>query len=398
MKKLLLGTTALIGAASIASAAAAQQSPLTVTLGGYLQFDAAHVSEDRDQDQRSNDFRTSTEVHVKAEGTTDNGLTYGAVIELEADNDSTDNGDENFIYVSGGWGKFELGDNDGVAAVDGLSITAPGGFGLGGVVADEESYRDFIQNFPTAGTGATDTESGEVVGILTTLFESPNSGNATKITYYSPVWNGFQVGASYAPGQFSGVNVNRSQNGVAAADVFDTEFDSAIELAARYMYDFGNDVGLGLSLTHTRADSLELAGADTYEDLRSWAFGANVTWGGFTVGGSYVDAGDSFQLKTLAAGDVEDTTGYTLGAQYETGPFVFGINYLNSETEDGNAAASTDEAEYTAISLGGTYAAAPGWVAYAEYTDFEFEGDDTTTAATNSNDGSVFILGTRVSF
>lgn len=407
MRKLLLGTTALIGAAAIATVASAQE-PLTVTVGGYLQFDAAHVSEDADSLQHSNDFRTSTEVHVKAEGTSDNGLTYGAVIELEADRssdlgsassiDNTTNGDENFIYVSGGFGKFELGDNDGVASVDGLSITAPSGFGLGGVVADEESYRDFVRNYPQTIAGD-DVNSANVVNVLTTLFESPNSGNATKVTYYTPVWNGFQAGASYAPSQFSGNDTDRSDQVVGSTINFDSEFDNALEFGVKYAYDFGNDVGLGLSATYTRADALEFAGADHAEDLRSYGLGAQLTYAGFTLGGSYVNAGDSF-IRVTETVDQDDTEGYTVGLQYETGPYVVGVNYLSAEAEsDGDGTATTGgEAEYDAVSIGASYAAAPGWVAYAEYTDFSFEGDNTAITDADENDGSVFILGTRVSF
>lgn len=388
MKKLLLGTSALIGAAAIAGAAHAQE-PLSVTVGGYLQFDGAHVSESDDNDTRSTDFRTSSEVHIRAEGTTDNGLTYGAHIELEADNGTnTDNGDENHIYVSGGWGKVELGDKDGAATVDGLQVVAPGDFGLGGVVADEESYRDFLQ--------ATAQTNSQVM-LLQGLFEAPNAGKSTKITYYTPVWNGLQAGVSYSNDNVETGTDTTRDNIDASAAAYNLTQEDVVELAAKYATEY-NNVGIALSLAYTMGDAFNTTavGNDT-NDLSAWAAGLQLTFGGFTLGGSYVNAGESFQQDITAAVNGSDTDGFTVGLQYETGPFVFGINHLNASTEGRQAVNQEADDDYDATSVGVSYAAAPGWVAYAEYTDFDYDGDD-DTVATDDNEGNVFILGTRVSF
>lgn len=398
MKKLLLGTSALIGAVAVAASASAQE-PLSVTLGGYLQFDAASVKQDSDGDVQSHDFRTSTEVHVRAEGTTDAGLTYGAVIELEGDGGdagpgyNSGNGSENHIYLSGGWGKVELGDKYGVASTRSLMLAAPGDFGLGGVVAVEESYRDFIVSPATGGTN-----NAAAIGWLGSIFETMNAQKSTKVTYYSPVFNGLQVGASYTPEGNSGEDVTREETtaiGVTSIIGVD-DFDDYFEAAALWNYAFGNNVGLGLSGTYVVADAEDHTTlASQRDDLSAFSLGANVTFGGFTVGMSYTDLGDS-GLVGGASQTYDDTDGFTFGVQYETGPFVVGANYLMADS-DANVAGE-DDIEYDALSFGGSWAVAPGFVTYAEATFFDLEGDVSTTATSAEEDGSVVVLGTRVSF
>ena len=83
MKKILLGTTGLIGAALL-SAAANAETP-KVTLGGFADFQAGYTSDDADTGLRGNAFRNDNEISVRVDGKTDGGLGYGAVIDLETD-------------------------------------------------------------------------------------------------------------------------------------------------------------------------------------------------------------------------------------------------------------------------------------------------------------------------
>ena len=90
MKHILLGTTALVAAGLMAGPAAAQQG-VQLGLGGFY-FGAlgGNVDEDfdangfSDNDKNTWDFKQDVEVHFLGETTLDNGLTVGARIELEA--------------------------------------------------------------------------------------------------------------------------------------------------------------------------------------------------------------------------------------------------------------------------------------------------------------------------
>src|SRR5918993_5473620 len=120
MKKILLGTTAIAAAALYAQSAQAQ---LTVSLGGYTEFFGAYYDDDV-PGRTSREFQLETEVVVRADGKADNGLLYGAKVELQNTTTSASVAtDEASVYLSGTWGRIELGDFDGAA--DTLAIYAP---------------------------------------------------------------------------------------------------------------------------------------------------------------------------------------------------------------------------------------------------------------------------------
>ncbi|MFO0456593.1 MAG: porin, partial [Alphaproteobacteria bacterium] len=75
MKKILLGTTGLIGAALLATAANAETPK--VTLGGFADFQAGYTSDDFDNSTRAVGFRNDNTVTVRVDGKTNGGLGYG---------------------------------------------------------------------------------------------------------------------------------------------------------------------------------------------------------------------------------------------------------------------------------------------------------------------------------
>ena len=197
MRKLLLGTTAVVGAALLApEMAAAQQAP-TVRIGGffrayygYTQQTSPHVHRrsrtqtpatggygrdhlargrraaagttgagQRPGSHRSartgkHDFSTDAEVHVFVNGKTANGLTYGAVVEMQFDGNEGHNRparrsqtakttadiDELYAFIaSPTLGQIRFGDEDGPfgGLMNAGFIT---NFGTGGVYGDWEDF------------------------------------------------------------------------------------------------------------------------------------------------------------------------------------------------------------------------------------------------------------------
>src|SRR5918994_3162688 len=136
MKKILLETTAIAAAALYAQTAQAQ---ITVSLGGYTEFFGAYYDDDA-PNRTSREFQLETEIVVRADGKADNGLLYGAKIELQ--NSTGGSGatgvgtDEASVYLGGSWGRLELGDFDGAA--DTLAIYSPQTGGIDG------NYTDFV--------------------------------------------------------------------------------------------------------------------------------------------------------------------------------------------------------------------------------------------------------------
>ena len=189
LKNVILGTSALAGVAMLGTvaalpAAAAEVTPggaLNLELTGFARFEAFGGEQDDlpldSAQSRSLDFRNDTEVHVIARGKSEeSGLEYGATIEFEADTNTTNNTDETWIYLRGGWGEFRLGDEDGV-----VDNSVVGGQTL------------------AAGTGGIDGSDAVIIAAPVVFLS--NSNDATKIRYYTPSFGGLSFGVSYTPTQ-----------------------------------------------------------------------------------------------------------------------------------------------------------------------------------------------------
>ncbi|HVZ02874.1 MAG TPA: porin, partial [Dongiaceae bacterium] len=103
MKKVLLGTTALLGAGMVAGTAQASDG-IKLDVGGFFQTVYGGVFDKKDNnhygDHHTYDrFLHNAEVHFKGETTLDNGLTVGARVELEGEN-AGDQIDKAFVYWS----------------------------------------------------------------------------------------------------------------------------------------------------------------------------------------------------------------------------------------------------------------------------------------------------------
>src|ERR1700759_4039416 len=127
MKKLILGSTALAGIASLASAANASDG-VKLDVGGFFQTVYQGVFDNKSNGTFGNHhnydrFEHNAEVWFKGETTLDNGLTVGAHIELEGEN-AADQLDKAFVYWSGGFGKVQIGTQDN--AIGGYCLLPPG--------------------------------------------------------------------------------------------------------------------------------------------------------------------------------------------------------------------------------------------------------------------------------
>lgn len=406
MKKVLLGTTTLIGAVALASVASAATPK--VTLGGFVDFQAGIMNDDLDVNQRNHSFRNDTEISVKVDGKTDSGLGYGGEVWLEADvdgdpsdNGGTDNNNQGinasktFVYLDGNWGRFEGGSNvgpDATMKVDASSIARATGGIDGSWYYFANANTTFIarpdlpMNFGlTGGNGAFGANFNAFLG-------DESTENLTKLTYYTPRWNGLQAGISYAPSdQERGQQVSaatRADN--TAAMTIGGGGDTTTVSQAEGIWQAGinwegNFSGFNIKAAATgEAGSAETA---NYEDLRAWNFGGSIGYMGFSLAGSYGDWSDSLRLNTS---NVDDNDYWTVGGAYEYGPFGVSVTYMKSNME----LTSTTDNEFDNLSVGVDYKMAPGFTPYLEASWYE---QDAVTLA-NDNDGSVVIAGTLLSF
>lgn len=389
MKKTLLATTALVGASLLAAPASAgtvgSKDSMNVTLGGVFWFSAYIKDEDVSAaNGRGYGFTVSeSEIHIGASATADNGIKYGVNIELNAGAADNADADEAWAFLdSDAWGRIELGDQD--DATNRMQLGAWNAVkGAGG---------------PFGGLGDLNTVfngNGTDTLISRADWQVITTTDATKATYFSPRFSGFQIGASWTPdsGEASGGN--------AAADPDnDGDFENVLGLSVNYVGKFDN-VGVGVSAGWEGGDD-ETAGGAVAEDLDIWGVGGKVDFAGFTVGVHYRDYGDSFLTPALTATGADAGSQWSVGAGYQAGPWGISAWYLQGQKDNSTtaSAAGATETEVTRYGVGAGYAVAPGWALRAELTFNNVDNATTAqgTGATTDNDGKGFLLVNRFVF
>ncbi len=379
MKKVLLSTAAFAGLALASVAPAQAADGVTLELGGYASGYVVYTDQDEGADSlRKFDFRKDTEVHLTGETTLDNGLTVGAHIEVLADRGDNDDigGDagndsglieESYLYMSGGWGRVNFGEEDGAAYL--LQVAAPS--------ADDkiDGLRPDIGTFGLATLG--------FPGLTGTIdYANDVTGYSNKITYLTPIFNGFQAGVSFTP-TVAGTGLQGDLDGLSPSVTDDDadEFENAWEGAVRYETSFeGFDIALGAGYSHASLEE-DAGGVDFDDDVQTWNVGANVGVAGWGFGAAYYSSNNGVD-------DDGDTDIIVAGVDYTTGPYKLGVSYLNYDQELG--ATDGDADRYTA---GVTYEYGPGmsFRGAVQYIDAEIDG-------LGDADGTQVTLGTQVNF
>ncbi|WP_158596195.1 porin [Oleomonas cavernae] len=363
MKKILLGTTALATAALLsAGAAQAAAEPVKLTVSGYFKGLIA-AGDNGVTDARNVAVKSwDSEIRFEAKGVADNGLTYGARIELEG-NTTGNQIDESYLFFQGGFGRLEVGYNDNVANQMHYQAPSPDALGLLGV------------NSPNYAWGGSTAQTYDFV-----------DNDSAKLIYFTPRMGGFQLGVSYSPD----ISYNNNAGSVGADSDFnlddDLAYGSNVAVGLNFNKEFSG-VTLGLSATYSWYEA-ELAP----EDLTYFGFGGNVGFGvgvgTLTVGGSYAqyDSDDTFL----------DTESFDAGVQYAQGPWTVGISYINEDYSTLFGTPTSDGSMW-GVSAGGGYQVAPGLDVSLGYIHYDREAAVTTDTIDDTT-SDVFILGTGLSF
>jgi outer membrane protein OmpU len=373
MKRLALAGSAL-AALSAGSAAHAQ---VTVSLGGYTEFFAAIYNDDVPGGRTGREFEIDTEIVIRADGKADNGLLYGAKVEIQ-NNQSPAPGvgtDEASVYLAGTWGRLELGDFDG--ASDSLAIYAP----VVGIEQIDGEYEDFL------GVSTGGIRYGEGPWGAETA-KTPDSGDSTKIMYLTPRVAGFQAGISYAPENGSegqAVTALKPNTGYKDFLEFGANYDNAIE-----------GIKFTLSATGSTASGQSAGGTQQLEDFLTWQVGGKVSYAGLSLGGSYIDADDFNKPTAGALGG--DQYSWNVGIGYTSGPVAVAASYLKAEGY--KRAADTFANDYQLYGVGLAYTMAPGLVLESDlmFVDERLTGGTAAAPVRTDNDGYVWMLATRLNF
>ena len=421
MIRILLGSSILISAVFYAShVSAAETSPTPMLATPQLKFsgqlsanslffnnqrlfkagDEANSNCKRQKYGRGQLFTVdNSRFKINVDGKTDPGMDYGLVFVLDGNTDKDKLMREAYLYFGGTWGKVYFGDTYGVQdsmAFGGFDQWGGTGFINGGVL-------DRVVNYTT--------------GTLHTVDLVGDTSRETKLTYFSPRWNGVQVGVSYTPrtehrGQAK-IEARRSVESPKAP--FDTD---NIASGINFIHKFANGFEMGLSATSIFGQThSEFRGAPARRNTASFAFGGTFSYKNFGFSAEFADNTKSRQLQEggnkVNAGKFID-----FGLSYKWGPSTkLSTGYYYAWRNALGGGINTDFVKRKAKTHGVTAAIdqklAPGLGIYMEYAYLQMKNPAATqeAARTNSNfkgcdfEGpvksnvaNVFIVGSRVVF
>ena len=147
MKKILLGSTAIVAAGMIVSApvmAAAHAEKMKLSVGGYMEQWVGFTSGDNgvNQDYSGFDIKSDAEIHFKGSTKLDNGMTIGVNVQLEASQNG-DQIDESYMIVKGSFGEINIGDEN--SAMYKMHY-APSDYGIGINSGDVTAWNQPLQD------------------------------------------------------------------------------------------------------------------------------------------------------------------------------------------------------------------------------------------------------------
>jgi outer membrane protein OmpU len=380
MKKVLLGTTALLGAGLVASPAFAADG-IKLGVGGYFKT-AYMVNFDDNSDGEPGDNHSvdgvfsDAEVHFTGSTQLDNGLEVGARVELEGET-ASDQIDEAWIWFSGGFGEIRMGSDD--EALANACIVPPGGTG---------NFSAFSPNQWGANTFTSNT-------ICTGV---DDKGDAQKLIYISPVFAGFQLTASYTP---NGGSENQTDGGGPHVGMpFHDEGESRHNASVYLSYSYEGDgwgVTAGGGASFEGAVESGHAGAPDRDTQDFYQAGLNLTFGNFAIGGVFEYFNDAFSGNDGAGGKFDNDIWVAGGGiAYTFDAWTVGAQYSHQSADLDDDTNGDVEAQMDRVVLTGDYAMGPGVNIDAElgYTWIDTDPE----AADNVDDYQGFEIGVGTRF
>jgi len=364
MKKILLGSTALVAAGMIASAPASAKIKLGV--GGYMQQWVGYVSQDdvAGKDLSGVDVKHDAEIHFKGSTKLDNGMSVGVNVQLEA-NTSGDTIDESYLILKGGFGEINIGSEN--SASYKMHYGAKG-HGIGFNSGDQSQW---------ANTGGNISQSGHYREPLGSTNVEPNGMNdTTKVTYYTPRVNGFQLGVSYTPfGKSEDSNSQPDRN---------AEKTDIVSAGLNFKQKMG---GMSVAASATYGTVTDAESGGSANEPSAMAFGLRLGMGQFGVNVATAQLEDSDSGK--------DGTAFQGSVTYSDGPLGVSLGYHNGEREGGADKSGQTEADVFHLSAAYSLGSGVSWkstLGHAAYTS------DDPTLTVDEHSATYFVTGLHLGF
>jgi hypothetical protein len=359
MKKLLLGSTALV-VGGVMAAPAMAADPIKMGIGGYYTFyalagniDSTYAFNGSFTNYKGLAFTQEGEIHFIGQTKLDNGTSVGLTVELEAWNPSSTTAnaqiDEAFLFAFGDWGRVELGSRD--AASYRMYYGTPSALiGWGAIQHNHNWVNAAVQA----------TNKGYARTMATTI--TPTWQDVNRINYFTPRFQGLQIGVGYAPkllaqaapgvatgpgniagacGYNNATNINNCPNS-------DYAWQDLFDIGANYLNKFGDfTVALYGAFAYASfvpgympfAPSANLATGANLAAWKQWVVGAQFGYAGFTIGGAVGYDNNGLGANYFTGVD-NDTRFYTAGIMYETGPWQMSFMWAGFYNTNGNGSAN----------------------------------------------------------
>ena len=372
MKKLLMASTALVGAAMLAAPAMAAppvaNDDFAVGIDGTVEFTVMWWDQTANNNDRGYGFASNqSEITFDARATTDTGIEYGFDIEIQTQTDDGTVGDETWMFIDGGdaWGRIELGDADDAGDaqfVDGGNAT-DGGLGIAGAIGDV-----LVDGSNAAGSN----------------IHSPAlaiTSDDTKINYITPRVSGVQIGIAFTPDAGAAGGMDEAANG--------TDNENIWTVGVNYETTYG-DWGIEVAAVVVRGENESAA----QEDPNIWGVGTILTYAGWEFGAGLVDLNETDTTTAKANSGEERGKWYNLGLNYSSGDWTIGGGFFSAYGDYADNP-STGDFDSKVYQFGFDYDIAPGWdmaadVQLAELTHYTSAGLD--------NQGEAFTIRTGMDF
>jgi hypothetical protein len=369
MKKLLLGSTALVVGGLMAAPAMAAD-PIKIGVGGYYTFYAVaggiqstYATNGTWAQYKGLNFQQEGEIHFSGQTKLDNGTSVGVFVELEgwAQGSTAAAGaawiDEAYLFAFGDWGRIEFGARD-PGSYRMYYGTPSALIGFGAIQHNS--------NFAWASQAVISNNKAWFHATTTTI--AGQVQDAQGINYFTPRFQGLQIGVGYRPK----VNIN-PQAGLAGLAVGpgagttgvcgytnattapncltnDNSYQDLFDVGANYLNKFG-DVTVALygafmyatfvpgnnpfTAAGATGGSQNVSTGANATSWKQWVVGAQFGYKGFTVGGA-VGYDNNGLGSNYYTGVDNDTRFYTAGIMYQTGPWQMSFGWTGSYNTNGN--------------------------------------------------------------
>jgi len=371
MKKILLGTTAVIALGTMSSEAFAAEK-IKLELGGFMRHYVGLANNDevastRGDATRDKDLgqRSNSEIYFTGNTTLDNGIKVAARVEMETDGAATNNVDRSWLTVSSdAMGSLSVGNHPHFGSDNAVRVPNAG----------NQDWTDTGETW-----NATATTGAAISGAFAAAAHGSDfvswGGDSAKLKYISPNFSGVTVGASYSAAE----DGNASQ----AGRVTGTSFDS---------YAYGASFSGDMSGVAVNASLTQGARADI--DRETTHFGLTLAMAGFTVGGGYADFND--RRSVIGTNESQDGSAWELGVAYATGPYSVSAAYM-TDKKAGLVATAGDDKD-TKWNIAATYDMGAGVALTADYYRSKADLEGNTGAADAARTVSGLIAGIEVGF